>query len=48
MHPDILHLEDKHHSSIDILSILNGNGEIVEDDEVLGVLHNFYVDLYRT
>ena len=38
MHPDFLHLEDKHHSSIDILSILNGDGEIMEDDEVLGVL----------
>ena len=38
MHPDFLHLEDEHHSSIDILSILNGNGEIVKDEEVLGVL----------
>ena len=38
MHPDFLHLEDNYHSSIDILSILNEDGEIVEGDEVLGVL----------
>ena len=34
-------------SSIDILSILNDRGEIVNDDEVLDALQDFYADLYQ-
>ncbi len=38
MHPDFLHLEDEIHNSIDITSIQNATGDLVEHDQVLDVL----------
>ncbi len=47
MHPQYLHLEDETHASPDIYSIWNKSKQLVEGEEVLDVLRDFYIELYQ-
>ena len=47
MHPQYLHLEDEAYASPDIYSIWNKNKQLVEGEEVLAVLRDFYMELYQ-
>ena len=47
MHADFLHLEDDIGGGIDIKALLDKHGTIVEGDDVLDVMREFYADLYR-
>ena len=47
MYADFLHLEDDIGGGIDIKALLDKNGIIVEGDDVLDMMREFYADLYR-
>ncbi len=47
MHPQYMHLEDETHASPDIYSIWNKSKQLVEGEEVLEVLRDFYMELYQ-
>ncbi len=47
MHPDYLHREDEAQQLTSTSAILDKEGNLVEDDNVLQVLRDFYADLYK-
>ena len=47
MQVDFLHLEDDIGGGIDIKALLDKHDITVEGDDVLGVMRDFYIDLYR-
>ena len=46
MYPKFLHLEDEICQGLDIGQLHNVTGEIVQGDDILEVIRNFYMDLY--
>ncbi len=47
MHPNYLYLKDEAQQLTSISAILNKEGNLVEGDNVLPVLRDFYADLYK-
>ena len=47
MHPEYLHLEDEAQQLTSISAILNKEGNLVEGNNVLPALRDFYADLYK-
>ncbi len=47
MHPEYLHLVDEVKQVTNISTILNSDAELVQGDDVLPVLRDFYADLYK-
>ena len=47
MHPDYLHLEDEAKLSTDIQCIWDKAGTLVEGEDILGILRDFYSELYQ-
>ena len=47
MHPEYLHLKDEVRQVTSISAILNNDAELVQGDDILPVLRDFYADLYK-